>query len=213
MVMLKQEARHRMSEIDTHDALRALYGPVLPIAERKVIRRLDRHCRDFIALSPFLVLATADPEGGVDASPRGDPPGFVTVIDDTTILIPDRRGNNRLDSLNNVIGAPRVGLIFFVPGIGETLRVNGTARVTTEVAVLAPAALHGKTPSAGLVVAVEEAFFHCAKAVIRSKLWDPSSVVERSSFPSLGQILADQTAGDAADIDARTNEGYATRLY
>jgi PPOX class probable FMN-dependent enzyme len=202
-----------MSDIESREALRALYGPVLELAERKVIFRLDKHCRDFIALSPFLVLASSDGDGGVDASPRGDPPGFVQVLDDTTLLLPDRRGNNRLDSFNNVLQAPQVGLIFFVPGIGETLRVNGKAHGTTDADLLAPAAVNGKAPSAGLVVTVEEAFFHCAKSVIRSKLWDPATKVERSVFPSLGQILADQTKGDAAAIDARTNDAYVTRLY
>jgi PPOX class probable FMN-dependent enzyme len=202
-----------MSDIESREALRALYGPVLGLAERKVIHRLDRHCRNFIALSPFLVLASADPEGGVDASPRGDPPGFVHVLDDTTLLLPDRRGNNRLDTFNNVLQAPNVGLIFFVPGIGETLRVNGRAHATTDESLLAAAAVNGKAPTAGLVIKVDEAFFHCAKAVIRSKLWDPARHAERGSFPSLGQILADQTEGNAAEIDERTNDAYITKLY
>jgi PPOX class probable FMN-dependent enzyme len=202
-----------MSDIESREALRALYGPVLGLAERKVIHRLDKHCRNFIALSPFLVLASADPEGGVDASPRGDPPGFVHVLDDTTLLLPDRRGNNRLDTFNNVLQAPNVGLIFFVPGIGETLRVNGRAHATTDESLLAAAAVNGKAPTAGLVIKVDEAFFHCAKAVIRSKLWDPARHAERGSFPSLGQILADQTEGNAAEIDERTNDAYITKLY
>jgi PPOX class probable FMN-dependent enzyme len=137
----------------------------------------------------------------------------VHVLDDTTLLLPDRRGNNRLDTFNNVLQAPNVGLIFFVPGIGETLRVNGRAHATTDESLLAAAAVNGKAPTAGLVIKVDEAFFHCAKAVIRSKLWDPARHAERGSFPSLGQILADQTEGNAAEIDERTNDAYITKLY
>jgi PPOX class probable FMN-dependent enzyme len=202
-----------MSDLQGREALRELYGPVLPIAERKVLRHLDRHCRNFIALSPFLVLASADGEGGADASPRGDPPGFVRVIDDTTLLLPDRRGNNRIDTLQNVVASPGVGLIFFVPGVGETLRVNGTAVVTEDPDLLAPCAMDGKVPKSGLLITVREAFFHCAKAVIRSRLWDSSRQIERGTFPSLGQILADQTSGDRAELDGSLQEGYRTRLY
>jgi PPOX class probable FMN-dependent enzyme len=202
-----------MSDIESREALRSLYGPPLPIAERKVLPRLDRHCRNFIALSPFLVLASADGEGGVDASPRGDPPGFVQVLDDTTLLIPDRRGNNRLDSFQNVLTTPSVGLIFFVPGIGETLRVNGTAEVTTDPALLAASAVEGKVPTSGLRVTVTEVFFHCAKAVIRSKLWDASRHAEKGSFPSLGRIISDQTQADFDEVEQRTVEAYRTKLY
>jgi uncharacterized protein len=202
-----------MSDLQGREALRELYGPVLPIAERKVLRHLDRHCRNFIALSPFLVLASADGEGGADASPRGDPPGFVRVIDDTTLLLPDRRGNNRIDTLQNVVASPGVGLVFFVPGVGETLRVNGTAVVTEDPDLLAPCTMDGKVPKSGLLITVREAFFHCAKAAIRSRLWDASREIERGTFPSLGQILADQTSGDRAELDGSLQEGYRTRLY
>jgi PPOX class probable FMN-dependent enzyme len=202
-----------MSEIDSPETLRAHFGPMLPLAQRKVLPRLDHHCRRFIALSPFLVLASADPEGGVDASPRGDPPGFVQVLDDATLLLPDRKGNNRLDTFQNVLAAPQVGLIFFVPGIGETLRVNGLARPTTDPALLQPAAVDGKIPAAGLVITVTEAFFHCAKATIRSKLWDASRHAERGSFPSLGRIIAEQTDADVAEVEQRTEEAYRTKLY
>lgn len=194
--------------------LRSLLGEVHPLAEKKVLDRLDRFCRDFIALSPFLVLASADGEGRADASPRGDGPGFVQVLDDRTLLIPDRRGNNRVDSYSNVLSAPGVGLIFFVPGINETLRVNGRARMTTDATLLAPLAMQEKAPKLGLIVDVEEAYFHCGKALIRSKLWAPESQVERGSFPTLGRIVAEQTrAIDAAEADANVEEGYRTRLY
>ncbi|MBV9735944.1 MAG: pyridoxamine 5'-phosphate oxidase family protein [Acidisphaera sp.] len=194
--------------------LRGHYGPVNPLAARKVLGRLDRHCRHFIGLSPFLVLATADGHGGVDASPRGDAPGFVQVLDEVTLLLPDRRGNNRVDSFSNLLAAPGLGLIFFVPGIDETLRVNGSGRIITDPALLAVSEVQGKIPSAGLLVSVREAFFHCAKALIRSRLWDPARHVPRASFPSLGRIIAEQTgACSAEDAERSTEEGYRTRLY
>lgn len=194
--------------------LRAHMGPVNPLAERKVLDRLDGHCRDFIALSPFLVLATSDGEGRADASPRGDVPGFVEVIDERTLFIPDRRGNNRVDSFGNVLASPGVGLIFMVPGIAETLRVNGRARLTRDAALLEPATVQERTPTLGLLVAVEEAFFHCGKALIRSKFWAPETQVERTSFPTLGRIVAEQTkAIDAAEAEANLEEAYRTRLY
>lgn len=194
--------------------LRAHVGAVNPLAERKVLDRLDGFCRDFIALSPFLVLATADGEGRADASPRGDAPGFVQVLDERRLLIPDRRGNNRVDSYANILAAPGVGLIFMVPGIAETLRVNGRASLTRDVALLEPMTVQERTPTLGLLVDVEEAFFHCGKALIRSKLWDPASQVERGSFPSLGRIVAEQTrAIGVAEAEANLEEGYRTRLY
>lgn len=200
--------------LDDPAQLRSLVGEVHPLAERKVLDRLDRFCRDFIALSPFLVLATADADGRADASPRGDGPGFVQVLDETTLLIPDRRGNNRVDSYGNVLSAPGVGLIFFVPGINETLRVNGRARMTTDAKLLEPLAMQEKAPKLGLIVAVEEAYFHCGKALIRSKLWAPEAQVERESFPTLGRIVAEQTkAITVAEAEANMAEGYRTRLY
>jgi PPOX class probable FMN-dependent enzyme len=206
--------RDASGPIDDASALRDLVGDVNPLAQRKVLPRLDKHCRDFIALSPFLVLASADAEGRADASPRGDAPGFVEVIDDRTVLIPHRRGNNRVDSYLNVLASPGVGLIFFVPGIAETLRVNGTARLSSDATLLSPMAVQDRVPTLGLIVSVEEAFFHCGKALIRSKLWDPETRIERGRFPTLGRIIADQTqAVDAAEADANLEEAYRTRLY
>ncbi|KMO27697.1 pyridoxamine 5'-phosphate oxidase [Methylobacterium variabile] len=203
-----------MDEIRDAAGLRDHMGPVSRLAEGKVMPRLDGHARAFIALSPFLVVATADAEGGADASPRGDAPGFVQVIDDATLLIPDRRGNNRADSFVNLLAAPGIGLIFLVPGITETLRVNGTARITTEAALLAPLAAQGKVPATGLVVSVREAFFHCGKAVMRARLWDPASQVPRATFPSLGRVLAEQTGAIAvAEAERAVEESYRTRLY
>jgi len=194
--------------------LREHYGDIHPLARRKVLHRLDRWCREFIALSPLLVLATADAEGRVDASPRGDAPGFVLVLDDNTLLVPDRPGNNRVDSYGNVLSNSGVGLLFLVPGLNETLRVNGRARVVTDAALLAPAAVQGKPPRAGVLVAVEEAFFHCGKALIRAHLWDAERHVPRGSFPSIGRIIVEQTGGaDAEEADRAVQENYRTGLY
>src|SRR5450631_1915958 len=153
-------------------ALRDFYGTVHPLAERKVLARLDQHCQAFIALSPFLVLATGDRDGNMDASPRGDAAGFVLVIDDSTILLPDRPGNNRVDSFSNIVDHPGVGLLFFVPGVDETLRVNGNGSVVTSDDVLRSVAARGKIPKAGVLIKVVEAFFHCGKALKRSEFWN-----------------------------------------
>jgi PPOX class probable FMN-dependent enzyme len=203
-----------MNNITAPEDLRAHYGTVHPLAVRKVLGKLDDHCRHFIALSPFAVLATADGQGGVDASPRGDAPGFVKVLDDTHILLPDRPGNNRVDSYGNVVAHPGIGLLFFLPGVNETLRVNGNATVITDASLLAQAPAQNKVPSAGLLVEVTEVFFHCAKALMRSKLWDPATQVERSAFPTLGKIIADQTrAMPAPEADALVEDGYRNNLY
>lgn len=203
-----------MDAVADLEALRTHYGSILPLAEEKVLPRLDPHCRAFIAISPFLVLATGDADGNLDASPRGDAPGFVAILDDATLLLPDRPGNRRVDSFGNIIANPGVGLLFFVPGLPETLRVNGTGRVITDAALLAPLAVQGKAPVAGLLITVREAFFHCGKALIRSKLWDPAGQIERSAFPSLGRIIADQTrAVEAAQADTYVEQAYKTTLY
>jgi PPOX class probable FMN-dependent enzyme len=203
-----------MSVIDDPATLRDHMGPVSPLAERKVLPRLDLHCRRFIELSPFIVLATTDTQGGVDASPRGDPPGFVRVLGDSTLLIPDRPGNNRVDSFGNILSAPGVGLIFFVPGIDETLRVNGTARLLTEADLLAPSEVGGKLPRTGVIIQIAEVFFHCAKALKRSRLWDPAAKIDRKEFPTLGRIIAEQIGGmTPEDADERVEKGYRERMY
>ena len=195
-------------------ALREHYPEPSEPARKKTLARLDQYCRQFIALSPFLCLGTGG-DGGLDVSPRGDPPGFVHVLDDTTLLIPDRPGNNRLDSLSNVVASAQVGLLFMIPGVNETLRVNGTARVTTDPALLAPLEINGKVPASALVVDVREAFLHCAKALVRSKLWGEEYKVDRRTLPSLGKMLADQLKSGltAEAVDAYVEKDYATRLY
>jgi len=203
-----------MDTIEDPRRLRELYGEPSERAVKKQQSRFDRHCRDFIARSPFLVIASSDPSGRCDASPKGDAPGFVRVVDDTTLLIPDRLGNNRVDTLGNLIERPGVGLIFFVPGVNETLRVNGRARVTTEPELLEPLSVNGKMPRSGIVVAAEEIYFHCGKALIRSDLWNPEKQIRRSEFPSLGRILADQIGGvSVAEAERATAESYKNRLY
>ena len=195
------------------EELRALYGEPLDLSRKKVLPKLDAHCRAFIGISPFLVLSTSDAEGRVDASPRGDEPGFVKVLDPHRLLMPDRRGNNRVDSLGNVVANPHVGLLFFVPGMNETLRVNGRAEIVTDPESLAPLAAKGKVPKSALLVTVEEAFLHCAKALIRSRLWEPERRIERSSFPPFGRMLSDQIGGlDPEETESYIQEGYRDRL-
>ncbi|MBO1111541.1 pyridoxamine 5'-phosphate oxidase family protein [Bordetella petrii] len=184
---------------DTHRitdpaALQALYGQPSQASVMKETDHVHPHYRAFIEAAPFVVLATVGPDG-LDASPRGDPAGFVTVADDKTLLIPDRRGNNRIDSLRNILADPRVALLFLVPGVGETLRVNGRAGISTDPALLARFAMHDKPPRSVLVIDVETVFFQCSRALVRSALWDPARQIERASLPSTGRMLADLSAG------------------
>lgn len=200
--------------VRTQEDLRAHFGQLSALAEKKVLRHLDKFCRDFIALSPFLVLASSNRQGHADASPRGDAPGFVAVLDDRTLLIPDRRGNNRVDTFGNILASPGIGLLFLVPGINETLRINGTADICQDAALLTPLAVQNVVPTIGLKVHVEEAFFHCGKALMRSKLWQPEAQVERHSFPTLGRIIAEQTAAIEVEVAEKAmEEAYRTRLY
>ena len=203
-----------MDIVEDISELRELYGEPSERAVKKQLQRLEKHSRAFIALSPFLVIATADPSGRCDASPKGDAPGFVRVIDDETLLIPDRLGNNRVDTIGNLLAAPGVGLIFFVPGLRETLRVNGRARITTDPALLEPCAVNGKAPRSGILVTADEVYFHCGKALIRSDLWNPAKQVKPADFPSLGRIITEQIGEGSVEAAERyTEESYRTRLY
>lgn len=202
-----------MNAITDLAALREHVGAVNPLAEAKALPRIDRHVRRFIELSPFVVISTAGPDG-VDASPRGDPPGFVRVLDEAALLLPDRPGNRRMDSYANLLADPRIAILFLVPGIDETVRVNGTARITTDPALLEASAMAGRVPARGLLITVEETFFHCGKALIRSRLWDPATRIDRKSFPTLGRIIAEQTGRTTAEeADRNLAEAYAKRLY
>lgn len=174
--------------------LAALYGEPSAGAIAKEIDYLHPHYRSMIAASPFVVLATNGPDG-LDASPRGDPAGFVTVLDDRTLLIPDRRGNNRADSLRNIIHDPRVALLFLIPGVGETLRVNGRASISVDPELLARFEFRGTLPRSVIVVDVETVYFQCPKALVRSELWHAEKQISRKSLPSTGTILADITSG------------------
>lgn len=186
-----------MARIDSIDALRALYREPVDRVVRKELDHLDPHCRSFIGHSPFLVMATSDAGGRLDASPRGDVAGFVQVIDERTLVIPDRPGNNRLDSLTNVIERSRVGLIFLIPGTDETLRINGAAEIRDDDDLRARFAVRGKMPATVIVVHVEQAYLHCAKAFMRSGLWDPSGWPQERPVPTLGVMIRDQIGGDA----------------
>jgi PPOX class probable FMN-dependent enzyme len=179
----------------TTDEIRAHYGQPSPVVIAKQLPKLDRHARAFIALSPFIVIASSDAAGRGDATPRGDPPGFVAVLDDRTLLIPDRTGNRRVDTMMNVAENPQIGILFIVPGLTETLRVNGRAGITTDATVLNACSVLGKPPVAGLLVSIEEVYFQCGKAMIRADLWNPDRQIDKTSFPSLARIIADQIDG------------------
>ena len=203
-----------MSTIATRDELRDCYPQPLERSLRKSLTTLDVHMRRFISLSPILCLGTSG-DGGGDVTPRGDAPGFVHVLDDRTLLIPDWPGNNRLDSLTNVVANPNVGLLFFIPGVNETLRVNGVADVTMGPSLLQRWTVNGKHPRSAMRVTVREAYLHCAKALMRSKLWGDEYRIERADLPSYAQMLKDQgvTTQSVEELQAAIDESYGTRLY
>ncbi|MDP2308363.1 MAG: pyridoxamine 5'-phosphate oxidase family protein [Pseudomonadota bacterium] len=180
--------------LDTLDALEALYGHPGETSTVKEVDFVPPEYRVYIEASPFVSLATCGPEG-LDCSPRGDAPGFVRVQDERTLLLPDRRGNNRVDSLRNIVRDPRVALLFLVPGVGTTLRVNGRAHLTTDPALLDTFQVEGKTPRCVIVVAVDAVYFQCARALVRSDLWNPARHVHPRSLPSAGELLAARSGG------------------
>ena len=195
-------------------SLRECYPEPSERAVLKTQRALDVHMKRFVALSPFVCLGSSS-EDGADVTPRGDQPGFVHVLDDATLLIPDWPGNNRLDTLMNIEANPQVGLLFLIPGFNESLRVNGTAEVSLDPALIERWTVNGKHPRSVLRVTVREAFLHCGKAIIRSKLWDESSRVDRSALPPYGQMLKDEidVRDSAEEIQASVEDAYRTRLY
>jgi PPOX class probable FMN-dependent enzyme len=199
---------------DAADLVRIVGEPKPEIATKE-LPALDVHCRHFISLCPFLCISTADAAGNQDVSPRGDPPGFVRVLDDRTILIPDRKGNRRVDTMRNILENPNVGLLLMLPGVEEVVRINGKATLTEDPALLAGSAVNGSVPALGIIVKIDDVFFHCAKAVIRSKLWDPETPIQRTDFPTFGEIVRDQRmpGGDPAEIDAGLQENYRSTLY
>ncbi len=202
-------------ELHDEQGLRQIYSAAGERAVLKVQNKLDQHCRDFIARSPFLCIGSSRPDGHADVSPRGDAPGFVHVADDHTLLIPDRPGNNRLDTMTNIFQNPKIGLLFFIPGLEETLRVNGTARVITDQQKLLRFEFRGHMPVAAIEVTVHEAFLHCAKALKRSLLWDEQSKIDRKSFTRPAQIFADHVKGgmSADEVEVYLQENYKNGLY
>ena len=196
--------------------LRNIYREPTEVAVKKVLSQLDNHLRHFIELSPFLVLSTVRGDGFCDASPRGDAPGFVRVLDEKNIFLPDRPGNNRLDSLTNIVSNPGVGILFMIPGLEETLRVNGMARVILDVSLLESSIVQGKTPKSGLQITINECYIHCGKALRRSKLWDSNLHIRKGVYPTLGKIIADQGAlpgKSIEELDRDTVESYRNDLY
>lgn len=203
--------------------LREMIGRAEGLAAKKSLRRLDRYCRQFIGLSPFLVIGTQSADGRADVSPRGDPAGFVQVLDDQRIAIPERPGNKRLDTLTNILEKPAVGLLFMIPGFEETLRINGRATLSRDPHLLERMTIHNRPPKVAILVRVEEAFLHCAKAFKRSNLWDPAARADRKVMPSLGRMILEQVAEAERDsrpdeskveqIDQAIEESYRTRLY
>jgi PPOX class probable FMN-dependent enzyme len=187
-----------MARIITEDSLRAMYPAVTERAKLKELTKLEKHSRRFIELAPFLVVATIGKDGRADNSPRGEKPGFVQVLDDKTIAIPDRPGNNRLDTFSNIIANPNVGLLFMVPGVSEILRINGRAELRDDADLKQRFVVNGKEPLLVVVVTVEEAYLHCAKAIMRSGLWDPKVQVPRSVMPTMGEMIRDQIGRDIA---------------
>ncbi len=200
--------------IDTIAALDELYGAPSPASIVKEIDFIHPHYRAFIQAAPFVALATSGP-GGMDASPRGDASGFIHVEDEKTLLIPDRRGNNRVDSLRNIVADPRVALLFLIPGIGETLRVNGRAAISVAPDLLERFAVKGKAPRSVLIVTVETVFFQCSRAILRSDLWNPENRIDRKKLPSMGTILADLSNHrmDANTVDEEWPERARKQLY
>jgi PPOX class probable FMN-dependent enzyme len=200
------------THITTEAELRDVIGSTTPLVASKISDRINELTRQFIERSPFMLLATSATDGTCDVSPRGDPAGFVHIIDERTLLVPERPGNKLADSLRNVLSNPHVGLLFLIPGVGDTLRVNGRAALTTDAALLEPLAIEGKTPKLGLLVDVDEVFTHCSKAFIRSDLWNPERHIDRSELPSSGEILHSlNSTVDADQYDVERAERYARR--
>lgn len=202
-------------------AVREVIGTPADLAVKKAIPKLDKFSRELIERSPFLTIGTANASGKSDVSPRGDQPGFVLILDDNTIFLPERPGNNRVDTLSNITENPNVGVLFLVPGFDETLRVNGRASVVKDEVLLERCAVNGKVPKLGIIIAVEEAYLHCAKAFRRSKLWDADSLQNRKDMPSLGKIILEQTAEqnklpsdeDVKAVDEYIEDNYRNELY
>ncbi|MEV6441894.1 pyridoxamine 5'-phosphate oxidase family protein [Amycolatopsis sp. NPDC051716] len=204
-----------MGIIDSHEALREVIGEVAELTQQKVIDRIDEHARTLIAHSPFVLLATSAPDGSCDVSPRGDPAGSVLVLDEKTLVLADRPGNKLIDSFRNIVDNPHAGLLFLVPGMNETLRVNGRARLMSDAPFFDSLVVKGKRPKLAVVVEVEQLYMHCAKAFLRSSLWKPETWPDRATLPSMGTIMRDQMALPitAEELDARLDHRAVTEQY
>ncbi len=221
MTMEAPAARETVTVFETEEALRNVLGYPMELAVLKALPALDKYCKAFIERSPFLSLGTADARGRTDVSPRGDQPGFVLILDDNHLFIPERPGNARCDSMLNILSNPQIGLLFFVPGYEDMLRVNGRARIIQEPGLIERCTVKGKAPKVGIEVTVEEAYLHCAKALKRSKLWDPSTQRDRKELPTLGKMILEQSAeagqGPTEEVvhtvDELIEENYRTTLY
>ncbi len=203
-----------MAKITTHEELRALYPPKVERAVLKEMTALDRHAKRFIELSPFVTLATTGADGLGDVTPRGGEPGQVRVENDNSVLLPDWPGNNRLDSLENIIDCPGVGLLFLIPGVKETLRVNGEAEIITDDHIRQLFEMRGKLPRSVIRIKVAEVYLHCAKALMRSHLWEDSARIDRAELPTMNQMIKDQTSGTGPLISQEDmEESYKAVLY
>jgi uncharacterized protein len=199
--------------ITDESELRSILGTPSAVVASKISDRLNDLTRQFIERSPFVCVATKLPGGGIDVSPRGDAPSFVRILDERTLLIPDRPGNRLADTLTNLLGDPAIGLLFLIPGVGDSFRVNGRAYITDDPELLAPSAVDGSAPKLGIVASIEEAYTQCSKALIRSDLWNPEHHVDRSELPSSGEILRllNDPSFDAEEYDRERAERYARR--
>ena len=206
----------KINSIKSETQLRTMYKKPDELAVKKSIPHLDKHTKHFINLSPFLVLSTVRPHGFCDASPRGDSPGFVKILDDKNIFIPDRPGNNRLDSLTNILKNPGIGLLFMIPGLIETLRVNGIANIVSDITLLESSMVNGKIPKSGLKITINECYIHCGKALRRSKIWDYETHIKKGTYPSIGKVLVDQQAApgmSVEELDSFAEKEYKRTLY
>ncbi|MFD2992700.1 pyridoxamine 5'-phosphate oxidase family protein [Fictibacillus nanhaiensis] len=205
-----------LNYVNSQEELRLMLGTPSLRGQNKVISRIDEHCKDFIAHSPFVILATSDQEGNCDSSPRGDAPGFVCVMDDHHLVIPDRPGNKRVDSMLNILSNPKVGLLFLIPGMDETLRINGEAAIIKDEEVLKKMEVGGKAPLLGVLVKVEQCYMHCGKAFKRSGLWEPERWEKKESLPNAAKILAAHVNLPEMTEQRIANdliEGYNNKLY
>ncbi|MGZ0050352.1 pyridoxamine 5'-phosphate oxidase family protein [Brevibacillus gelatini] len=202
--------------VTSEEQLRETFGEPSRLVQNKSIFHLDKHCRNYIAQSPFLIISTADEKGNCDASPRGDAPGFVHIIDDHHLVIPERPGNRRMDSITNILKNPHVGLIFLIPTLEETLRINGKACVIQDQDILQKMAVKGKVPALGIGVQVEECYVHCAKAFLRSGLWKPDMWPEAGTTPDIAKMVADHVnlpGISAKEVAEGLRDSYTNRLY